>query len=207
MAGATTMSTELWLATGGLVLTALGFGVGLWQYHQGQRWKRMEFLLQEMKEFREDDDVQTALVLLDWNAATADMLPSRPPGAVAVVDDSDLQRALVDHRRRKEGFDPTEAWLRRVFDALLDRFERYGHHLQGRHFAPKDFAPYLEYWLKLFADASRKPPEVHRALREYIDVYHPDARLLFEAFGIDVAPGRRVEVVQADAPAPLPRNA
>jgi hypothetical protein len=108
-----------------LVGASIAFVVGLFQYRITQRWKRAEWVAQEMKDFFGDPSVKTALQLLDWGSRSAELFPNRTnlEDRFVKVGDDDLAKALAYHSDRPEGFTPTEAALRDLFDHFLDSNE------------------------------------------------------------------------------------
>lgn len=53
-----------------LLGASIAFCVGLFQYRKAQRWKRAEFLANEMKDFLANPRVEKALLLIDWTWRT-----------------------------------------------------------------------------------------------------------------------------------------
>jgi hypothetical protein len=49
-----------------LVGAAVAFVIGVLQYRIGQRWKRAEWVAQEMKGLFDDPLVKSALFMIDW---------------------------------------------------------------------------------------------------------------------------------------------
>src|ERR1041385_5454237 len=88
-----------------LTLAAMcgGFGAflgGLMQYRRAQRWKRAEFVANEMKDFKADSMVRNALLLLDWNERAVLLFPDEadPEKRSVRIEDRAIAEALVPHR-------------------------------------------------------------------------------------------------------------
>ncbi len=63
------------------VVAVLGISAGLWQYRQAQKWKRAEWVAQEVKDFLRDPAVSNALWMLDWKDRSLPLLlPGGDPG-------------------------------------------------------------------------------------------------------------------------------
>ena len=60
------LSPENWIALIAAVVALAALLRGLWEYSRAQRWKKAEFLAQEIKSFRQDADVRRVLLILDW---------------------------------------------------------------------------------------------------------------------------------------------
>jgi hypothetical protein len=158
-----------------LIGASIAFVVGLLQYRKTQRWKRAEWVAQEMKDFFADASVKTALQLLDWGSRRAELFPGRaePEERFVKVGDDDLAEALADHSNRPGGFTPTEAALRDLFDYFLDRLERINSFVEAGLVSLGDVRPYLDYWAGHVVSARKDDPKVDRLvqLRRYIRRY------------------------------------
>lgn len=158
-----------------LVGASIAFVIGLFQYRKTQRWKRAEWVAQEMKDFFDDPSVKMALQLLDWGSRRAELFPSRadPEDRFVRVRDDDLAKALADHSDRPGGFTPTEAALRDLFDHFLDRLERINSFVDAGLVSLGDVRPYLDYWAGHVITARAGDPRVDRLvqLRRYIRRY------------------------------------
>jgi hypothetical protein len=72
-----TLHLDDYLKIMALLGASIAFGVGLFQYRRAQRWKRAEFLANEMKEFFATPRVQKALLLIDWGRRRVQLLEDR----------------------------------------------------------------------------------------------------------------------------------
>jgi hypothetical protein len=158
-----------------LVGVSIAFVVGLFQYRKSQRWKRAEWVAQEMQAFFSDPAVNSALRLLDWSTRRVDLFPDRqdPAQRFVVVRDDDLAKALARHSDRPEGFTDVEAALRDLFDHFLDRLERINSFVEARLVSLRDVRPYLDYWAEHVVCAGVGRPKVARLvqLQRYIRYY------------------------------------
>lgn len=211
------MNADNWLALAGLIAGTVAFVAGLWQYREGQRWKRAEFAAAETKEMLASPETQIAFRLLDWNSNTYDLSAGGkyPDLSDQWVDDEILTRAMAPHMRRPDGFDATEARIREAIDALLWYLQRFEHFLEAKLISVEDVQPHLRYWMRLIGDVqtNRKPAETLHAIWEYIDFYEfSDVQRLFGRFGYDITdfgrlPGREpIPGGGALQPAPVRRQ-
>jgi hypothetical protein len=183
------VEAHFWLTLGAMIGGAVAFIAGLMQYRQAQRWKRAEFVANEMREFKADPMVRNALTLLDWNERAVELFPREPdPEKRCVrVEDHTIAQALVPHLTRCD-FSPVEIALRDTFDRFFDRLERFEYFLEARLVHRREFAPYLAYWLDILGNEhnGRKSPEVVRAIWVYIDFYYGGVTSLLRRFGYKV---------------------
>jgi hypothetical protein len=170
-----TLKPEDQLKAVALIGASIAFVIGLVQYRKSQRWKRSEWVAQEMQAFFSDPSVKTALQLLDWGSRRAELFPGRdkPDERFVIVRDDDLAKALAYHSDRPEGFTEAEAALRDLFDHFLDRLERVNSFVDARLISLRDIRPYLDYWAEKVATARVGDPRVDRLvqLRRYIRYY------------------------------------
>jgi hypothetical protein len=156
------------------------------QYRRAQRWKRAEFVANEMKEFKADPMVRNALLLLDWNERAVELCPheANADKRCVRVEDRAIALALVPHVTRSD-FTPVEIALRDVFDRFFDRLERFEYFLEAGLVSSEEFAPYLRYWLEILGNenSGRKSPEVVRAIWVYVDFYYSGVASLLRRYG------------------------
>jgi hypothetical protein len=183
------MTPGNWLTLATLSGGLIAFLVGLIQYRHAQRWRRAEFVANEMKEFKADPMVHNALLLLDWNERAVELFPSEadPNRHSICIKDQAIAAALVPHVARCD-FTPVEIALRDNFDRFFDRLERFEYFLEAGLVTCKQFAPYLSYWLDILGNenSGRKSPEVVRALWVYIDFYYSGVTSLLRRFGYNI---------------------
>ena len=158
-----------------LVGAGIAFFSGLFQYRRGQKWKRVEWVAQEMKQLFSDRKVQAALLMLDWG----DRYVTLNPDAILEserkfrVTDKTVTLALMSHRDRPEGFKPEEALIRDGFDTFLDGLERFASYVETGLVKVPDLAPYLKYWADNICKESTSNETEPRILqlRNYMDTY------------------------------------
>jgi len=165
-------SVKLLTFIGGLV----GFIVAYRRYSQTQRWKILEFVASEIKEFDKNPDVQKAKKMLDWWEYLVELFPGKEDKAkrrVLVKDE------LVAGALRTECFDQNfteeEVEIRNIFDAFFDYLDRFNNYIESGLVRYEQFHPYLGYWLAIIVGERE---DDHRtvwrcALRRFIEIYHP----------------------------------
>jgi hypothetical protein len=188
------MASGNWIALLGVVAGLIAFVNGLLQYARAQRWKRVEFVAKEVKEFESNPDSKMAMQMLDWNVRSYELFPEKEPEKRKVkVDDDILSSALVPHVDKPFGFSEAERRIREIFDQFLDALDRFEHFIQSRLVTRKEFRPYLIYWIEMMGDMNnpRKPKKFRRSLWKYIDFYgFSGVQRLFGRYGYNIHPPR-----------------
>lgn len=160
------------------VISLIGVFVGLGafisgyiQYVKAQKWKRAEFVAKEIKEFEARPKVKLAMQLLDWNVRKYDIGDADNEKDV-VIHDGILEEALRPHDA-KNSFNPTEVFIRDIFDSYFDSLERFNHFVESGLVTPEEFRPYLKYWIEILGDINnnRKPEKCREAFWTYLDFY------------------------------------
>jgi hypothetical protein len=169
------METRDVIALFGVCAGLLAFFSGLVQYRKGQQWKRLEFVANELKASFANDDVQRALLFLDWNLNSYDLSGGESEAGLREVwiSDDDLERAMVPHPDRRGGFTQVEIRIRASFDAFFETLRRFEHFVEVGLVHENDFRPYLRYWLDRLCKPARhaKSVQVLQSIWRYIDFY------------------------------------
>ena len=175
------------------------FVISLTQYRKAQRWKRAEFVANEVKEFNALPEVRNAKLMLDYTARYVDLYPEREKSEdrrVRVTDEV-LIAALAPHSRVKK-FTQDEARIRDTFDEFLGRLERFENFIAADLISKEECAPYLEYWLDIIGMREEDAPRhaLARSLQTYIKEYEYDGvERLLSRFGYEVKAEKRRRVV------------
>lgn len=184
-----------WIQLVGVLAACAAFASGLWQYRRAQQWKRAEFVASEIKAFEEDETIAKALIMLDHNRRHIQLFPKPkeddPQNGFVEVTDEVITSALTHHRHRPKGFTAVEIAIRDSFDRLLDRLERFENFIQAGLVSPKEFRPYIVYWVRIMADpdSKRKRPEFYLSSWDYINGYgYAGVQRLFRRYGYDIVP-------------------
>ena len=156
-----------------LLGAVVAFIVGLIQYRKAQRWKRAEWVAQEMKALFAEPLVQAALSLIDWSSIEiGKVFPNRgdETSRHKILSNDEINEALLPHWERG-GFTPIEADIRSAFDHLFDGIERFQSYYATGLVRKSDLRPYLGYWARKICD--KKATKGRRAyrLRAYMNAY------------------------------------
>jgi len=143
------------------------FIIGLYQYVRAQKWKRREFIAQQVKEFEADAEVRMMMKIFDWTDRTF-FFPADnggPPIAAKVTDDL-LCAALLSHedagaydlhevflRDRIDEFEGEAAFreidlyaIGALFEAAADIGHGFAHQVRKKSLArvPRNFGGWVE---------------------------------------------------------------
>jgi hypothetical protein len=168
------MAVENWLTLAGATGGLIAFCVGLWQYSQAQRWKRLEFVAAEIKEFERTPSIQNTFLMLDWDERAIEFYPEgnnrRESERVIVVDAELIQKSLSI---QQEVFSDREVAVRDTFDEFFNHLERFDHYLVSGLVKYSEFHPYLAYWLRILTDRTggKKPTAFVEAIAGFIDQF------------------------------------
>jgi hypothetical protein len=182
--------------------------IGVSTYLRNEKWKKAEFLANEMKEFFGTPRVQKALALIDWGTRELNLLEDRPADQSRVIVTRQLQtmglrpHILLDRSGSDsqkfaedissiEGFTEPEAAIRDCYDAFLDGLERFASYVQTDLVDLNSLRPYLGYWIDDIRSATANSDDAAwcAALLTYISFYRFEGVLwLFDAFGWSIRP-------------------
>ena len=142
------------------------FGIGLYQYWVAQKWKKTEFVAQQMKDFLGAPYASVALRLIDWEDWVV-QLPDDEETEVTVTDKF-LCKAL---RQENDGeFEDDEAYVRECFDAFWGGIDRFASFVDYGLVSRKDLLPYLEYWVRIILDLkAHRTADVRNAISRHAD--------------------------------------
>jgi hypothetical protein len=157
------------LKIAGLSVTAVAFTSGTYQYWKAQRWRRAEFVAQEIRSMKADRLVQAAMLMLDWDGREIELNPDQPdPQKHWVVVTQEMVVSALRRHDQGPPFASHEAKIRDAFDRFLDYLERFNQFAEAGLVRASAFEPYLRYWCALIADERRA---VSPALWAYMDFY------------------------------------
>ena len=203
----------LWLLVFGILLAGGAISWGVVKYAQQQRWQRIEFLRQAIREFEDDPEIHNALRILDFEEYRDYHIASPAHGqpfsfqvtdellcnALAGHDQRARLKHSIDYHQGQNDLDPDtlrqyqiETVLRDWFNKMLNGLEHFGYFLESGLFTEKELQPWLSYWVKLIGDPTYRRPGASRfydALYSYI--HHSGffgVQKLFERFGYRILP-------------------
>jgi hypothetical protein len=199
------------LSTIAMAIAALGAAT---QYYEQQRWKRVEFVRNIIKEFENKPSISYVLSIIDFEEFRK--LPLELPGRSDVIffepRDRRLRNALVSHdeslerkravERLKEQ-DPNlykqeikeymiELTLRSWFDDFLNGLSYFEYYIKSKLITADELRPYIIYWIRLIGDREYRREGAsgfYEQLFTYIhDADYTDVQKLFERYGYRILP-------------------
>jgi len=199
----------------GVLGTVGAFWFGVLQYAKSEKWKRTEFLADEMTSFFADPDIRNVLKMIDWAPRRINLFQTedRNPETYPVISREVQISALVPHTllfgpgsdeeadsnpdfaerecvgAGRRGFTQVEARIRDSYDAFLDHLELLGTYVEERLIHDAELKPYLKYWIEdiaAFTDDSLDAAWTCSLLR-YIDTYKFwNVQSLFARYGASI---------------------
>jgi hypothetical protein len=197
------------LTVAGAIGSFVAFTIGVSTYRRTERWKRAEFLADEMKGFLANPRVQKALLMIDWGYREIQLLEDRPPDESRVIvtrqmqamglrphilldcSGSDLETFTVDEKVSSEGFTQSQAAIRDCYDAFLDGLERFASYARTGLIDISSIRPYIGYWIDDISSSTENVEDAAwcAALLTYVSFYRFDGVLwLFDAFDCSIRP-------------------
>ncbi|MEI6949619.1 hypothetical protein V9K67_20700 [Paraflavisolibacter sp. H34] len=171
-----------------LIVGAIGLFKALIEYTKAQRWKKAEFLAKEVKEFFADNDVQRALLMLDWSIVDIPLFENE-------IEDkkkfsfNDLMLVTALRHHNETYFTDEETIIRQTFDEFLFKLGMFQNYIDSKLITKKDIEPYLSYWINLIGniDLERKDEQCFRQLWRFINYYdYKPVIKLFESFKYNI---------------------
>jgi hypothetical protein len=201
------MNLDDYLKILALLGATIAFAVGIFQYWKAQRWKRAEFLANEMKDFFLIPRVQKALLLIDWGCRRVQLLEDRSASESQVTitrqmqtmglrphtlldrTGSDSETWSVEGSTPREGFTEGQAAIRDCYDTFFDGLERFASYAKTGLIDVPSLRPYIGYWVNQISSSTENADDAAwcAALLTYVSFYQFDGVLwLFDAFGSSI---------------------
>jgi hypothetical protein len=161
---------ERWLQLLTIVGGLTAFAIGLREYRQEQRWKRLEYFTQLLQSLESEPAVRTALDLLEYNQPRICTRDESPDAARCFVAGDSLVLAALDGSMRNRVLTPDEHQVVYSLDRLLTALDRLDY-LQTEGFVAEEARhPTVAYWISLVGDRRNrvKPASVRAKLCEYV---------------------------------------
>ena len=160
----------------GLVLTFTAFLIGIIQYRQTQRWKALEFVSTEVKEFLANRDVQNALLMLDWNGRPITFLVQQDGKelleTITVTDEMVLMALRSPKERQDTPLTKRDGLIRDTFNILFDYLCRFNTYTEASGLLTyQDIQPFLGYWLEILSSGRGKPARYASSVKAYLSSY------------------------------------
>jgi len=180
---------ELGIKIGAFIISLFFFIKGICEYAKAQKWKRVEFVSKEIKDFQNDFDIKRAMILLDYDSNELELNTNEIEGKNKICfKENNLIMSALQSDKNIPVFSDEEKVIRRIFDRLFDRLTMFDNYIETGLIKVKDIKPYLTYWIEILADIqnSRKPSGVRDQIWKYIDEYRfYKIRTLCNRFGFN----------------------
>lgn len=160
---------EKWLQLLTLVGGLAAFAIGLHEYRQEQRWKRLESFTQLLQSFEAEPEVRSALTMLEYVQPRVCGPGEGAEPRCFVASDSLIVSAL-DGSMQHRALSPEEHQVVYSLDRLLTALDRL-EYLQSQGFVDEELRhPTAAYWISLIGDRRNqaKPLAVRVKLCEYV---------------------------------------
>jgi hypothetical protein len=160
---------EKWLQFLTLAGGLAAFAIGLHQYRQEQRWKRLESFTQLLQSFEAEPEVRSALTMLEYVQPRVCTPGEGAEPRCFVASDSLIVSAL-DGSMQYRALSPDEHQVVYSLDRLLTALDRL-EYLQSQEFVDEELRhPTAAYWISLIGDRRNraKPAAVRTRLCEYV---------------------------------------
>lgn len=171
------MTISDWLGIIGIAISSVAFFMGLFQYREGQRWKALEFVSNEIKEFFSNRDVINVLKILDVNRRPIEFYDSLAEKfeAISISDEDIISAFRTSNMRKGVAITPTEGLVCDTFRPFFDYLARFSNYMEASGLIQyQDIHPFLSHWLAILCDENyeRKSPEFSNAVKTYLEYYH-----------------------------------
>jgi hypothetical protein len=130
------------------ITAAIGGGFALWRWIVDQRWRRVQYAQQLVKEFFSNKNTALALRMLDA-AGEMELPPNNEGGenqAIFLNEQMLIESLLTLDQRQM--FNEPYFTIRMIFDQFFTDLSMFQHHIDAKLIKLKDVRPYLEYWIK-----------------------------------------------------------
>lgn len=164
-----------------------GFYKSFIEYRNAQKWKKVEFIAKEAKEFFADKNVSRALIFLDYKENDIPVYENEIDGKKTLRYNNNLLMLSLDPERNITELSQEEALIRRVFDDFLTKLGFFNNYIDTNLIQQRDLVPYLEYWMNVLANPHKSKRNRYLMTRIwlYIDKYsHDDVRKLARKFNL-----------------------
>jgi hypothetical protein len=161
----------------GIAASVIVFLLGLYQYDQGQKWKREEFLAGAVKEFIEQTSVRNAMRMLDSLALyekgiTVKLFPDKEKyeDRTVFVSNEEVYRALTTESETI-GDDNNAKEIRACFDGFLSYLETFHHYIVQGLITKDALRSHIGYWIDLLGPGDDLSCRYKRRIFAYADEY------------------------------------
>lgn len=165
----------------GIAASVLVFLIGLYQYDQGQKWKREEFLAAGVKEFTEQSSVRNAMRMLDSLALSPEpdygrevkLFPDKEKyeERTVFVSNGEIYNALTIKLEEVANLDNKAKEIRACFDGFLSYMESFYHYLTQDLITLDALMSHIGYWLIILGSGEELKCMYKKRIFAYADKY------------------------------------
>ena len=206
------------VSTLGFIGAISAFTFAIIQYRKAEKWKRMQFVADEVRELETDRKIENALLMADWGVRKLNLtlVPDPKPEEYVLITREMQWRALLPHPVKKENkdywattttyldgtsgesrpeydsnFSATEVLIRDSYDALLTRLDRLETFIDAGLISEDDLKPFIYYWVKTMTKVNGAGHNAtwRLTLLTYIDYYEfTGVQSLFDRYEKNIEP-------------------
>jgi hypothetical protein len=161
---------EKWLQLLTLVGGLAAFAIGLHEYRDEQRWKRIEYFTQLLQSVEAEPEVRAGLIMLEYNQPRVCIHDQPADTARCFVATDSLLVTALDASIHGRRLTPDEHQVIYSIDRLLTALDRV-EYLQAQGFVNEEVRhPTVSYWIALIGDGRNqaKPAAVRAKVCEYV---------------------------------------
>jgi len=161
---------EKWLQLLTIVGGLAAFGIGVREYREEQRWKRIEYFTQLLQSVEAEPEVRAGLIMLEYNQPRVCVHEESADTARCFVATDSLLVTALDASIHGRRLAPDEYQVIYSIDRLLTALDRL-EYLQAQGFVNEEVRhPTIAYWIALIGDrrTESKPMAVRARLCDYV---------------------------------------
>ena len=155
-----------------LLVAIVGGGFALWRWTIDQRWRRVQYAYQLIREFMAKENTRKALMMLD-TTNDIELFPEKekPEDRFYRVDERLMINALRTFDEQK-AFGEPEFAIRMIFDEFFTDLSMFQHHIDAKLIRLNDVRPYLEYWIKsINGHGTVKGIQLAQQINKFLDFF------------------------------------
>ncbi|HST50982.1 MAG TPA: hypothetical protein VLJ61_03145 [Pyrinomonadaceae bacterium] len=176
------------------ILAAAGvFWIGLYQYDQGQQWKREEFLASTMHDFNDSLKIQNARQMLDSlklyqkGGRPIKLYPDQKEFNDQYINVSGQTIRSALSTDDSKSFNLDEIAIRDCFDVFLSFLERFDHYIESGLVTKEAVFTYINYWIEMLGTGNMMEKNDRDMLFKYVVAYKFNKVLcLLEKYGYNI---------------------
>jgi len=180
----------------GFLFGVIAFAIGLWQYGESQKWKRAEFLLQEIRIFEPNQNVVNVRKMLAQDPAQVYLYgrEKKADGTVPSpipVNHKLLLSAITKRSESDTPYTDNERAIQKAFNAYFSFLDHFNNAIDSGLVRQKELKLYLEHWLDIIGNPANQvlKSEVRTKLWDYIEVNgFAGTKSLLQKFGYRCVP-------------------